>query len=264
MENKKFQKIKSWNSEINIFPERGGHIVSIVINWTEILYQDMHKETLFDSTKSVKWWIPYMFPNAWPIREEQNQKLWTLLPQHWIWRISKWEKSDKHGFWEIYQELYFDEKDEKFPFNWIVNNKLELINDWVIITHEIKNTWEKTFPISTWLHPYFRVPEWKKDEIEWIFDWWEEVKKQIDSWANDKPISFDKPWTPLKVFIPSLWELTIEVSTDYKKFWVRSIPWKDFVCIEPVMNDVWWIVDNPINLKKWEENINFMKISLNN
>lgn len=263
MENKKFQKIKKWNSEVIIFPERGGHIVSIVIDWVEILYQDMYNETLFDLSKSIRWWIPYMFPNAWKLTEEQNQKLWTNLPQHWIWRISKWEILKIKENWKISQKFEF-KWDDRFPYIWEIINNIEIINSWVKITHEIINTWEKTFPISTWLHPYFRVPEWKKDEIKWKFDWWEEVKKQIDSWANDKPISFDNPWTPLKVFISGLWELTIEVSTDYKKFWVRSIPWKDFVCIEPVMNDVWWIVDKPVEIKQWEKNINYMKISLNN
>lgn len=250
-----------WNTKVSVFPDRWWLIKSIEINGTEILYQDMYVETLLDLSKSVKWGIPFMFPNAWPLTDEEKQKSWFNLPQHWIWRINTWSKqvSSKQNMFT--QSFVFDKNDD-FPFRWEIKNNIELIESSIKIVHEIINNWEIDMPISTWLHPYFRVPEWKKQDIKWNFEWWDKIAKQVNIWANDWTITFENTETPLSIFIPSLWELTIEVSPEYKKFWVWSLPEKDFVCIEPVMEDEWWIVNNPIMVTKNKKNINFMKIYL--
>ncbi len=256
------ETISNKGNEVIVFSDRGGIITSVKIKCVEILYQDMYQETLLDYSKSVKWGIPYMFPNAWPLTPEEREKSWINLPQHWFWRINKWEKVQSNNIDEYIQELNFTES-ESFAFQWKVTNTIKILENWIEIIHEIENKGTENMPISTWLHPYFRIPEWKKEDIKFNLDWGEKVKNSIDIWWNDGTISFDNPWIPFDVDIPWLWILTIEVSSEYKKFWVRSLPWKDFVCIEPVMSDEWGIVNNPIIVNPGEINSNFMKISVN-
>jgi len=256
------ETISDNGNEVSIFSQRGGIITSIKIKAVEILYQDMYEETLLDYSKSVKWWIPYMFPNAWPLNANEKESSWLDLPQHWIWRINQWTKLDSSKKWEYVQEFRF-EKSKDYPFNWTVKNTTKLLDDWVEIMHEIENKSVKNMPISTWLHPYFRIPEWKKEEIQFNFIWWKEVEKLVNIWSNDGTITFENPWKPFKVNIPWLWTLTIEVSSQYKKFWVRSLPWKDFICIEPVMWNEWAIANNPVIVEPWSTNVNYMKIFLN-
>ncbi|QFR39474.1 hypothetical protein A9Q91_04570 [Candidatus Gracilibacteria bacterium 28_42_T64] len=257
------ETLECGNTSITVFPERGGHILSIKIDGIELLYQDMYSDTLFDFSKSVKGGIPYMFPNAGPLNDAQINKLGCTLPQHGIGRISAWEKLNGSGSKEFIQMFRFKD-DERFPYIGEVRNSIKSGQGSVKINHEISNNGEKDIPLSTGLHPYFRVPEGKKDKIEWKFEGGDIISSQVDIWANDGTVSFNNPGYPLTILIPGLGELILEVSLEYKKFWVWSLPGKDFVCIEPVMNDVGGLADNPIMLKSGEKNLNFMNIRLNN
>lgn len=240
------ETISKWNTSVWIFSDRGWIITSININGIELLYQDMYEETLFDDIKSVKGGIPYMFPNAWPLSELEKEKSWFNLPQHWTWRINKWENIFCEN-WKYVQKFKLDNYD-LFPFHGEVINSIQIEESWVNITHKIVNRWNISLPISTWLHPYFRVPLWNKKDIEWNFKWWEEIKSDIDIWSNDWTITFDNPGMPLEIFIPDIGTIVIDVSSEYKKFWVRSLPNKDFICIEPVMWNEWDIVKNQLKL----------------
>jgi hypothetical protein len=255
------KKIDNKNSSVTVFSDRWGLITSLILEWVELLYQDMYDETLLDESKSVRWGIPYMFPNAWPLTEKEEEKSWFKLIQHWKWRISKWEEIKVSESWRYLQKYSLKYSDD-FPYELAVENNIELRDNNFITTHVIKNNWEKKAPISTWFHPYFRVPKWKKEYIEWNFTWWEKIKDDLSIWGNDWTITVENIWTPLEVYIPWIWTLIIEVSQDYKKFWIWSLPWKDFICIEPVMGDEWAIVNSPVLIKVWEENTNYMKITL--
>ncbi len=258
--NNKIETISFGDNELSIFPDRWGIITSIKLKWTELLYQDMYDETLMDYSKSVKWWIPYMFPNAWPLTDLEKEISWFNLPQHGTWRINTWNKISSNKW--IYVQKYNLNDYNIFPFYAEVENTINLNESWINISHKILNNSDNSLPISTWLHPYFRVPFGDKSEIEWKFKGWDYVKSNIDIWSNDWTITFDNPFTPLEINIPGLWTIVIEVSSSYKKFWVRSLPNKNFVCIEPVMWDEWNIVNNPKLIKPWCLDISFMKIDL--
>lgn len=253
--------IKKDNISTTIFSERWWIITSLIIDNIELLYQEMLDETLLDLSKSVKWGIPFMFPNAWPLTLEEKTKSWFDLPQHWFWRINKWKENIIQEDWKYSQSFNLKNSDN-FPFDLNAENIIEINNNVFKTTHIIKNIWENKAPISIWLHPYFRVPNWKKEDIKWDFDWWEQIKSQVNIWWNDGTISFDNPWNPFEISIPELWTLVLEASKDYKKFWVRSLPWKDFVCIEPVEWEEWAILNSPVLINPWKENISFLKINL--
>lgn len=252
--------IKVENVELSVFPARGWLVSSIKFSWIEILYQDMYRETLWDTSKSVKWGIPYMFPNAGPLTDHQIKQSHLNLPQHGTGRISPW-KQEK--ILEDRVKISFSFLPDKvYPYKWIVYQEFILEDNSVLLNQNIINQWDDMMPVSTGLHPYFRVPQWDKSKIQWNIPQWEEVSKQRECWENGGTITFDNPKQEFSIYIPWLWKLYIEVSDEYEKFWVWSLPWKDFICIEPVMWQEWKIVEDPVYIKAWEKNSNFMKIRL--
>jgi len=50
----------------------------------------MLADTLYDTTKSVRWGIPILFPNAGFLTDEQKGESWWNLPQHGFARTNEW------------------------------------------------------------------------------------------------------------------------------------------------------------------------------
>lgn len=250
--------ICNWKTSVQYLPETWGHISSCIINWVEIFHPQ------FADPKKPKWGMPYMFPNAWPLNDQQKEDSWLNLEQHGFGRVSIWKEVN-----EWVQELDF-EPTVDFPHTGKVTNKIKITDDGsVIFHHSVSNLWDKEMPISTGLHPYFNIPKGDKSSVEWRMQWWDKISNDINLWSNDWTWSYDVPkdWK-IVFFIPNIWEITLELSKEYSKFWVWSLNdkkgEKDFVCVEPVMNDEWWIADAPIMVAPWDTNHNTMKISLKN
>lgn len=242
-------KIKDGKSSISFCPERWWLITSIIINWTELLY--MNEETLFDKSRSIRWWIPVLFPNAWVIPDEQVN-YWYNLKQHWFARNIAWDYEilDRNKFkMNLSQDLWTR---DMFDYNF----KLELFGEIigsnkVTITQNIINTWLKDLPVCSWLHPYFRVPYNKKEEIKFVCKNGDKMEDQIVDRANWIKTSFKNP-KKFKVFLPWIWEINMEFSSLFERVWLWSESWKDYVCIEPIMRDDPSILDNPYKIKVWE------------
>ena len=242
-------------SSITFLPERWGHVLWCIINGVELFH------SMFGDIQKPKGGMPYMFPNAGPLKGEQKDRSWFSLAQHGFWRLSRWELQDDKT-WA--QRLVFDSTPD-YPFSWTVDHSIIINNDWsIIFNQKIENTWSKDLPVSTGLHPYFNIPLWDKSKIEWRFNGWEAVKNDIDIWSEWGTWSYNIPdERKIKFYIPDVWEVCLELSRDYKKFWVWSLPDKNFVCVEPVMGDEWTIVRNPVLIAPGGINTNFMKVSLN-
>lgn len=256
----KIKEINLWDNSVSIFPGMWWHVMSLILEGQELFYQDMYKiDDLLTPWNKPKWGMPYMFPNAWPLSDLEQKKSSINLKQHWFWRLSEWGVIENTKD-QIIQVLEFN-KPEWYNYIWKVENKTKLLNNnSVYFEHNITNLWENIIPVSTWLHPYFRIPDWvEKKDIKFNFKWWENISNNVANW--EWTLSFENPWKPLEIYIPKLWTIKIEVSEEYSKFWVWSLEWKNFVCVEPVMNNEWWIVKNPIKINPWEENSNHMKIS---
>lgn len=245
--------IQKWNTKVAFIPGAGGHIDACSIDGIELFH-----EFFWDPNKP-KWGMPYMFPNAGPLSDEQKSLSGLNLPQHGFGRISKWESNSET--WE--QRLVFFETSD-FPYSGEVTLSIEIHDDGsVTFFQKVQNTWEKPLPLSTGLHPYFRVPLGNKDDITWDFEGWEKVVSDREIWKNDGTGQYDVPENKKIAFsIPGLGKIELEFGQDYKKLWVWSMKERDFVCVEPVMNDSGGIVTEPIFVAPWETNINFMKISL--
>jgi len=202
-----------------------------------------------------------MFPNAWPLTESEQEKSWFNLKQHGFGRLSEWEEISEN---EWIQRLSFS-SNESFPYSWEVENTIDILEDnSVQFTHTIRNLGSNSMPISTGLHPYFVVPWSDKSQIEWRFESGEDVKSDLDLWSNGWTGMYDVPKdNKITFFIPKLWEICLKISSDYKRFWVWSLPDKDFVCVEPVMGDPGMIVNSPLEIPPGMSNSNFLTISLN-
>lgn len=255
--------LKIWTKKNNfsVLPERWGIITSLILNSKEILFQEMLEETLFDLEKSVRWWIPIMFPFAWALRTNDAEKLWYFLPQHWVARINSWEVLE---IWENFIKLKFDDKmqvsEYKIPQKFEIIAIYKLSENSLKIDFEIKNFDEKELKISHGFHPYFSV--FDKNKIIWEKSLSEKIFENKNLWQNDWTLSLDLPENWFCFEIEDIWKICLKYSEEYKKFWIWSIKNKNFVCVEPVVWDEWNIVKNPIIVKSWKVFKSFFEIIL--
>ena len=241
----KMETVKmSDGSEVSYCPERGGIITSIKLQGREILYLD--EETLKDIKTNVKGGIPVLFPNAGPIQSPQFPD----LKQHGFARNSKW--TAQKGESTFMQTLKANEDTKKvFPFDFLLSVGGQLNKDGSFsLTQSVQNTGQEAMPVSSGLHPYFRVPNEEKKNIKFNFKGGDLVEQNIAQWANDKAFKIDNPKVDdpnavMEVVIPSVGTLFIDASKEYRRIWIWSLPGKDFVCIEPVMRDSGGLVNDP-------------------
>lgn len=272
--------IKIWTEENNfsVLPERWAIITSLILDWKEILFQEMLMQTLFDETKSVRGGIPIMFPQTGIFTEEVSEKLGYFLPQHWIARINFWEVLE---IWKDFINLKFDEKmqnsEYKIPQKFEIFLTYKIEKKFLKIFMKIKNNDEKDLLISHGFHPYFSVPNNWKNSIIWpknifekinsrvyfptkkltfedkIFEntsYEEIILKNAEIWQKDWTLSLDFPKNWFSFEISEIWKITLNCSEDLKKFWIRSNENnKNFICVEPAVWEVGNIAKNPVIIK---------------
>lgn len=232
------------NTSISCIPERWWLITSIKLASEEILF--LNKETLYNLEKNVRWWIPVMFPNAGPIRENSIYK----LKQHWFARNKSWQY-EKISDNKFKMSLKWDENSKEiFPFDFKLEIIREIISEKVIkIIQKIINIWDQNLPSRTWLHPYYFVKNEEKKDLK-IYLW----NKLLDdySFCEWKTVYLDNPGN-IKLIFPDWKNLELNYYSLYKKLWIRSEIWKDFICVEPVYGDEDALLDNPMILESGEE-----------
>jgi galactose mutarotase-like enzyme len=239
-------------NEISCCPERGGLITSIKLQGKEILYLD--ENTFRDKNVNVKGGIPVLFPNAGPIPEELKIKAPELanLKQHGFAREQNWKFVNTNNEFNMVLEAN-DESKKIFPYDF----KLSLISQFkkngsLTIIEQVENLEQhKEMPVSFGLHPYFRVPNELKGNIEFNFSQGKRVKDNFEQWANGKAVSVKNLGFGdlFEVKIPGLGKLVLDISTGYERVWFWSMPGKDFICIEPVLRDRGGIIEEPERIK---------------
>ena len=242
-------------NEFSFCPERGGIITSLKFKGEEILFLD--KNTFEDSKVNVKGGIPILFPNAGPIPEEIKTDKLKNLKQHGFARDLKW--NSEKGFNNFKEILKSNEETKKvFPYDFDLSlvAKFNSDNSFSII-QTIKNLEkDKKMPISSGLHPYFRVSSLEKKNIKFNFEGGELAEDEIKKWSAGKAIkamSIKNPNKPLEVEIPGIGTLILNISKEYERIWIWSQENKDFICIEPIMRDKGGIILNPEKIKPGEE-----------
>lgn len=152
-----------------------------------------------------------------------------------------------------------------YDFNFSLLGRFEEDNSFTLGCN-IENKEEiASLPISMGFHPYFKVPNSEKNNINFDFAGGEEAENNREVWISGGTLYLDNPKlrnpkAVLKIKIPELGTLVIDASIEYKKIWIWSQPGKDFICIEPIMRDVDGLLNSPKIIRPGETfsaNINF-------
>lgn len=277
-------------TSITLYPERWGIITSMRIRDTELLYQGMLDDTLHDMTKSVRWGIPILFPNAGFLTDEEKIQSWWNLPQHGFARTSKWNITDdslhldsvipwthskdsltqevdsrlsgNDEIIQLTQSLSSSDITDMFGYEWqgTIDNTITLSDEWVQLRYSIANNSDTELPISWWLHPYWDVPLGEKSMIQWNFVWGDIVARDIENWSRGGTTRIDTPDDGVVRFaIPGIGTIEIQLTPEFRRLWIWSLPNKNFVCVEPVMWDDGNIVRSPVKIpERWNKSTNIV------
>jgi galactose mutarotase-like enzyme len=227
------------------FSSTGGYITSWKINNREVLYQ---------GSELKRGGIPFMFPNF---------DAGDPLPKHGFGRVSKWQilnQSVNSCHLKLTNTDISDEFKKLYPYNFIVELKVETINNLLNYQIFITNLGNINMPISPGLHPYWPVSHTDKNKITLEnvsnFD-----SKNID-WNNSPPDYMVDFNNQLIANFPD-YQLTItDFSSDIKfkhlQIWSQntSFPDYNFVCFEPITLPKNGINTNPIFIKP-NQTVNF-------
>ena len=242
-------------NEVALSPERGGIITSMILNKTEVLH--LNRDNFNDREKNVRGGIPILYPNAGPLENDDIYK----LKQHGYARTSeKWElvEGDIDTLTEVLKSD--DETKKGYPFDTTLKITTKTEEDGsVTINQEATNTEkDKEAPISMGLHPYFKVKNEDKEKIKFDFEGGKEIESDFDNWSEGGTTMIDNPKLQdpeaiLRVEIPGLGTIVMDISQEYKKIWIWTMPGEDFVCVEPVMRNPNGLVDDPEMVKPGEK-----------
>ncbi len=236
-------------NEISFSIERGGIVKTMKLKGMEVLYLD--EETFEAEDQNVRGGIPILFPNAGPLRGEHNP--YPELKQHGFARTASDWQTEQMPVNQFSEKLISDEETRKmFPYDFELRMKGGLNEDGSItLAQEVTNLEkEKVLPIAMGLHPYFKVPNAEKQNLKFDFPGGEIVEKDFENWGSGGTTVIDNPKIKnpeavLKIKLPGLGVLVMDVSIEYKKIWIWSLPGQDFVCIEPMMRIEGGLIDNP-------------------
>ena len=255
------------NSKLSVNPERGGIVISMELDGKKILYMDY--ERFNDPEKSDRGGIPILFPMAGP---KTNEGPFSNLNQHGFARNSDNWKIGETGENELIEILESNDETKKvFPYEFVLKMKSKMGEEGdITLTQEVENKGESEMPISMGLHPYFNVPKWKKDEIKFDFEGGEKIEKEIKKWQENEDkdllIRIDNPKEEVKIVIPGIGTINMDISEEYEKIWIWTERDKNFICVEPVMrdNDNGEIIGGPKMIKSGEKFSASVKYSLEN
>jgi len=247
----KIENIKNSNdNEVSVCPRRGGIITSLKLKGKEVFYFDeatLNDDTQIFTKSPVRGGVPILFPNAGEIKEND---IFPSLKRHGFARDLNWDfEKTKNGFKEV---LVSNEKiKEIYPYDF----KLSVTggfedNGSFTIEQSVENTGERSLPVAMGLHPYFKVSNEEKKNIKFNFEGGKEVEEKFDIWSEGGTVYIDNPKinnpdNSMEVKIPSIGNIVLDVSKEYKKIWIWSQPGKDFVCIEPMERGLNGIIDDP-------------------
>lgn len=249
-------------NEVSFCPERGGIITSLKLNGQEILYLD--QDTFKDINVNVKGGIPILFPNAGPIPDNMKTEALKNLKQHGFVRNSKFNSIKKINVFN--ESLSSDLKTKEvypYDFKLSIDGHFEKDNSFSII-QTVENIGENEMPISSGFHPYFKVSSEEKKNIKFNFKGGDYIKDQFEKWSNNEYVSIENPNEPIEIVIPNLGVILLNFSKEYKRIWVWSMEGKDFICVEPVMQDVGGIITDPEKIKPNSTHFSSINILLKN
>lgn len=233
---------KSW---VSICSNRGCSIPSLILDWVEIFYNNPQIRN--DFSKSIREWF-WMWPQAWPFTQEQNEQYGYNLKQHWFLRDVQREK--KEIKWNKISHQFKTNQDtlKAFPHNFTTTQEINLWKKWAHISLNIKNNSNETIRFAPWHHTYYKVSPDQKINIKLSDNMWvnAEMKTKRVSWQET--IKIKNPIS-CQVFIPWTGLLQLNFDKRFKDLRLRTEKDKWFICIESV-------VCHPNERETWSLQIN--------
>ena len=244
------QGLATWSLEaedfkLQVVPERGALITSLVWRGEELLYLD--RSTLLDRSKNVRGGIPVLFPLCGPVRDNRYQvrgETFTL-PQHGFARQRAFTVGE-HGDNFIEMSLSADEQTTlNYPFGFELRLRYRLAERRLWLEADVISHSTQTMPFQFGYHPYFLVGTGKS--ILWDLP----VRSYRD---NEHPQRQESPyggninlqgnvidWEFLGVSAPQAsftdgdrrLKIKLGYSAEFPYLVVWSVPGKPFVCLEP-------------------------------
>lgn len=244
------------NSSISICKKRWWTCPSLSLNWVNIFYNNpLLRE---DTTKSIResFW---MWPISWNLSQEDQEKLWFNLQQHWFLRnVERDLLKNENGIVELeYTNNKSKESFKEFPFHFKVKQTIQIYKESAYFNLQITNLDEKVMPFAPWHHTYYQVNPEEKKEIELNnINISQEDKTVWINWEKTLQI-LENPWK-IEIKIPWKPKYTIEYDKKFKNIWLWSEINKWFVCIEPVVTHGSNFKENALYIKPNEtEEIKF-------
>lgn len=245
--------------EVSYCPVRGGMITSLKFTGKEVLYFDT--DTFSNTQGSVRGGISILFPNAGEVGELPKSHPLSGLKRHGFARDVIWKsQKTEHGFIETLVSNPETKKVYPYDFKLTLEGKFE--NGSFILTQQIENKGTDPMPVSSGLHPYFKVPADEKKSIKFNFPGGKSIENEVEKWVNGETVFVDNPGGPFEVSIPGLGTLICEVLSDCERLWIWSEAGKNFICMEPVMRDPGGITQNPLLIQPGQTHISFFKVRL--
>lgn len=241
------------DNEVSFCPSRGGIITSLKLKGKEVLYFD--SDTFLDQNKSVRGGIPILFPNA---GELKNNDIFPNLKRHGFAKNAEWQKEMTDiSFIETLKANKETMSVYPYDFNLSIVGIFEKDGSFTLKQEVKNNENEKELPVSMGLHPYFKVLDDEKKNIKFNFEGGQTIEDQIDIWSNSGTVYIDNPKIKdskavLNIEIPQLGTMVLDISIEYEKVWIWSIPKSNFICIEPMMRGLNGLIDDPYNIKSNE------------
>jgi galactose mutarotase-like enzyme len=216
-------------TSVQIVPERGALVTSIVVSSKELLYLD--KATLDDPTKNVRGGIPLLFPYAGKLADGRFLAAGTIMKQHGFGRNRPWTVEEKSAS-DVRVRLVQDEGTRaQYPYDYDVDYVVTALPRGVEVRLIVQNTGSRPVPLSPGWHPYFLCPAAQKAQVAG-----DVAGFTSDKLGDDREFDFGlvPPEAAQTQFrIPELGRVNIDFSPTMRHMQFWSLPGKDFICLEP-------------------------------
>ncbi len=238
------------NSRVQVFPGRGGIITSFTIEGKELFY--LEKETILDTTRSVRGGNPILFPLCGGLPDDtyQFKDLSYKIKQHGFGRTNAWKVTgeDTENAATLTIELTSDETTlAAFPFHFTVKYHYILKGNTLTVRQEYINQGyihdpEVAMPFATGFHPYFLATD--KSKLQFDLPATTYVDHVTGEPSTFKGFPFEEPvidWVFTDVHSPIAtvtnptdgYRLTLKSENVYKYLVFWTLIGKDFFCLEP-------------------------------
>lgn len=237
---------KKSNTWFRVAPERGGLVISLGIEGTELLYLD--KKTFLDREANVRGGIPILFPICGQLENGAYELdgVTFRMKNHGVARTNPWQVVETNADeGSITLSLTSNEETlREFPFPFELIFKYGFKAGRFYIEQTYRNTSTKQMPMYAGFHPYFQADKkavaYRTDATKYLdYNDMEEKRYEGELDLSGMVESVVLLNTEMRsiAFAPRENQPTIQMTygPEFKYVVVWSVEGKPFICVEPWM-----------------------------